>query len=231
MKSCSRLTLQKIGWMTLLLVTGTVNIVGIKFMDVQTVTSPDGTSRKFNHPFLQTWSSYFGGAGILIGYLLYKAVLRIKRGGDPLPDPKPEDKISVWLFLPPGILDLVSTGLIFVALILTHPSSCMMLRGVVIIFTAFLSRFFLGRKISVHKLVGILIILLGLGLVGLTDLIWADPERKTHGDVITTIERDDAASRRHSSSEVLLGDFLVVFSQILVAIQYVYEEKYISKNR
>jgi len=58
-------------WLCILIViSGTINIIGAKFMNVQETIGTDGIRRCFNHPFVQTWGIFLGGTFILIVALI-----------------------------------------------------------------------------------------------------------------------------------------------------------------
>jgi drug/metabolite transporter (DMT)-like permease len=84
-----------------------------------------------------------------------------------------------------------------------------MLRGAVVIFTGILSTIFLKRKLRLYHWTGMLLVLIGLGFVG----------------VASIMEKGDSANAPHP----LLGDIIIVGAQVVVAVQMVVEEKFISK--
>lgn len=96
----------------------------------------------------------------------------------------------------------------YVGLTLTYASVFQMLRGSVVIFTGILSVLFLGRKLYAFHWLGMLLILVGLLVVGLSSL---------GGD-------DDA-----NAPNPILGDILIVGAQLVVAIQMVVEERAVKK--
>ncbi|KAJ8320519.1 hypothetical protein KUTeg_002106, partial [Tegillarca granosa] len=95
------------------------------------------------------------------------------------------------IFLPAALCDMCGTSLMYIGLNLTFASSA------VIIFTALLSVAFLGRTVKPLMWVGIISVIAGLALVGVSDIIF--------------------------------GDLLIIMAQIIVSVQMVYEEKFISR--
>lgn len=108
------------------------------------------------------------------------------------------------------MMDLLATSTMYVGLNLTFASSFQMLRGAVIVFTGLLSVAFLNRQLTFVKWLGIAFILMGLGIVGLSDFT-------TNG------------ASGFGKNNMITGDLLIVMAQIISATQMVYEEKYISK--
>jgi drug/metabolite transporter (DMT)-like permease len=96
----------------------------------------------------------------------------------PLVQSGPE--FSRLIFLPPAMMDMMATSLMYVGLNLTFASSFQMLRGAVIVFTGLLSVAFLNRKLEAVKWVGIALIITGLAVVGASDIIFKGTG-ETHG--------------------------------------------------
>lgn len=84
-----------------------------------------------------------------------------------------------------------------------------MLRGSVIVFVALFSMMFLQRRLAIREWMGILFIILGLTLVGLSDMI---------GSTTPGVDRTD----------ILIGDSLIILAQIITASQMVFEERFVA---
>lgn len=104
----------------------------------------------------------------------------------------------------------VATSLMYIGLNMTYASSFQMFRGAVIIFVALLSIAFLQRRLVIREWTGIFIIVIGLALVGVSDML-------TSSD-----------SSEHTQNEIITGDLLIFAAQIITAIQMVYEEKFVA---
>ncbi|VDK62406.1 unnamed protein product, partial [Cylicostephanus goldi] len=115
-----------------------------------------------------------------------------------------------FVFLPPAICDIVSTAILYIGLNLTTASSYQMLQGALIICTGLLSILMFRRRIEYYQWFGMIVVVVGLVIVGVTDVIMG-------------------AESNHSASEVMIGNILCVVSQIAVAMQLVLEEKYLHK--
>lgn len=84
-----------------------------------------------------------------------------------------------------------------------------MLRGSVIVFVAIFSMIFLQRRLQLREWTGIGFIIIGLGMVGLSDML---------GNSSTDVNRSD----------ILLGDLLIILAQIITASQMVFEERFVA---
>lgn len=124
----------------------------------------------------------------------------------------PGQSFNPLLFLPPAMCDMMGTSIMYVALNMTSASSFQMLRGAVIIFTGLLSVAFLRRHLAASQWLGIVITILGLVIVGLSDLFSG--------------HQDDT----RKLSDVITGDLLIIIAQIIVAVQMVLEEKFVYKH-
>jgi len=70
-----------------------------------------------------------------------------------------------------------------------------MLRGSVIVFTGMLSIGFLNRKLGAREWTGIVFVIMGLGFVGVSDILTMDDSDMNTNSVIT-------------------GDLLIIFAQV-----------------
>ena len=78
---------------------------------------------------------------------------------------------STFILLPPAFCDFTASSIMNVGLILTSASSYQMLRGSNLIFVGILTVLVLKRKLEWYRWVGMLVILSGLIVVGLSDFI------------------------------------------------------------
>lgn len=101
-----------------------------------------------------------------------------------------------------------------VGLLLTSASVYQMLRGAVVIFTGIFSYFFLNRKLKLYEWISLSMVVLGVGIVGLSSVLF--PQKKP-ADTLDESAGLDVAS--------LLGVFLVLGAQVFTASQFVIEEK------
>jgi drug/metabolite transporter (DMT)-like permease len=102
-----------------------------------------------------------------------------------------------WL---PACCDLGGTTLSGIGLLYTSASVFQMLRGSIIFFTAVLSVIFLGRKLKWFHYIGASLTVIGITLVGLSSQL-------------------HASASASGGSMVLVGDVMVILSQLMSATQ------------
>ncbi|XP_061197294.1 solute carrier family 35 member F6-like [Saccostrea echinata] len=202
-------TYKQIVLAVMMVVTGSINTISTKWADRQSAVGRDGNNHSFDHPFLQAVGMFLGEFSCLIAFQIIKLYHRVRhteqeqnlgnQGFNPL------------IFLPPAICDMCGTSLMYIGLNLTYASSFQMLRGAVIIFTALLSVAFLGSTIRKMMWAGIFTVLLGLAMVGLSDILFGDQSAQT------------------DTNGIIAGDLLIIMAQIIVAVQMVYEEKFVTR--
>jgi len=148
------------------------------------------------------------------------------------------------VFLPPALCDMTATSVQYIGLTLTYASSFQMLRGAVIIFTGILSTIFLRRRLAWFKWAGMVFVIGGLVTVGVSDMLnQKDCTPSDHNNTITTDKphhqfsimdapislADTKPVCKNDTTNIFVGDLLIFCSQIIVASQMVYEEKFITK--
>lgn len=193
----------------MMVITGSINTLSTKWADRQSAEGRDGKFHSFDHPFLQAVGMFLGEFSCLIAFQIIKTFNRVRR-------PNQEQNLgnqsfNPLIFLPPALCDMCGTSLMYVGLNLTYASSFQMLRGAVIIFTALLSVAFLGSTIRKVMWTGIFIILVGLALVGVSDIIFGQSDAQT------------------DTNGIIAGDLLIIMAQIIAAVQMVYEEKFVTR--
>merc|ERR1719427_715096 len=164
----------------------------------------------------------------------------------PLAEENTPRKFNPLVFLPPALCDMTATSVQYIGLTLTYASSFQMLRGAVIIFTGILSTIFLRRRLAWFKWAGMVFVIGGLVTVGVSDML----NQKNCNTPNTTIDLNTTMSTsspkfsimtapislantepgcKNDTTNIFVGDLLIFCSQIIVASQMVYEEKFISK--
>lgn len=178
-----------------LVVSGTFNTLSVKWMDMIKSKGRDGIKRDFIHPFLQADFMFLGETLCLITFLITFKRLMAKNNGAENRSPLTAGSrnFKVLVLLPPALMDITATSLMYFGLSLTNASSFQMLRGSVIVFVALLSMIVLKRKILIREWIGIILIILALVLVGLADLSVKKPDEKP---VTTTVAPGGAASKK-----------------------------------
>ncbi|KAG1664858.1 Solute carrier family 35 member F6 [Nymphon striatum] len=201
----------------LMVITGSINTLTTKWADRTPSEGKDKTIRKFDHPFLQACSMFLGEFSCMIAYKVMISIYKRKNRdmadmkADLPPSVAGNNKFNPLIFLPPALCDMLGTSTMYIGLNLTYASSFQMLRGAVIIFTGLLSVAFLGRKLKWYEWTGICTVVVGLVVVGVSDII-------------------SGSNSTNDMNSILTGDLLIIIAQIIVGTQMVYEEKFISKH-
>ncbi|XP_003744054.1 solute carrier family 35 member F6 [Galendromus occidentalis] len=220
----------------LLVFTGSLNTLATKFADGQDAPGrtggvwKNGTSLRpttevhnFNHPFLQATGMFVGEFSCLLVFRIVSWI-HAKRNTpeSELPDiVKGNQDFNPFIFYLPALCDMVGTSMMYIGLTLTYASSFQMLRGAVIIFTGIFSMVFLKAKLHRFKWLGIVLVLVGLIVVGVSDILHADADAKALGG---------NTEGQKSSSAVITGDLIIVGAQVITALQMVLEEGFVSKT-
>jgi len=185
-----------------LLVTGAMTTLTMKAAD----------RNGFDHPFVQAFIMFLGevrrcrvatrvaDAAAPSQVLCLVPLLAWDAGESPVPP---------FLFLPPALLDVISSSLMYGGLTLTSASTYQMLRASVVPFTGLLSYLILKRKPRPFQVCGMLLVLLGAVVVGFAD----------------------QGSTDASARDPLRGNAMVLLSQMSSATQLVWEEKVFSEHK
>jgi drug/metabolite transporter (DMT)-like permease len=157
------------------------------------------TCAEFNHPILMAACMFSGEVLCLIVHYVSSAC-------------RPRDRqaeVPKHIFALPAMADIIGTGIMYVGLTLTSASVYQMLRGSVIIFTSALSAIFLRRRQWGYHYVAMLTVFCGVLTVG-------------------GASSSDAVESRRAGNGALLGNALVIISQIFTASQMVVEERFLT---
>ncbi|XP_076451920.1 solute carrier family 35 member F6-like [Babylonia areolata] len=125
--------------------------------------------------------------------------------------PVDQTKFNMFLFLVPAFFDLSRYGLLYVAINLTFTSSYILSRCAAVLFTVLLRVAFLSKHMAKYMWVSIGMVIVGLGLFGMTDFV-------------------HKMSSRYDKYGLAAGCLLMVMAQIMIAMQIVYEEKFMDKH-
>ena len=137
---------------------------------------------------------------------LFQQPLLIDDGPDQTPLP-PKKKAPLYHYFFLSCFDLCGTGLNSVGLIWVTASQNQMLRGSMVVFTAFFAYLFLGNRFHRLQYAGMLLVVLGLTLVGVSGFLSAS---------------DDDSS---SPVQVVTGFFLVLAGSAVNSLQHVAEQR------
>ncbi|XP_063675563.1 solute carrier family 35 member F6-like [Bolinopsis microptera] len=200
----------------IMMITGTINTISAKFADVSASYGADKCEsfrRTFYHPFFQAILMFIGESGCLVVYHL--TVVVAKRKGE---EPQVAGEgFKPYFLLVPALCDLTATSMLYLGLSLTYASVAQMMRGAVIIFTGLLARVALKQRFERHNVLGMFIIVIGLIYVGLSQTLHFP------GDSAA------AAAGNKDARSPMIGSVLILAAQLIVAIQMITEQKYISQ--
>ncbi|KAG6452494.1 solute carrier family 35 member F6 [Manduca sexta] len=189
----------------MMVVTGSINSLSTKWADSLNSKGSDGNVRSFSHPFLQTACMFLGE---MLCLLVFKLVVwNTRNTGHSLTNGN--QYFNPFILMPAAMFDLIGTSIMYIGLTLTYVSSFQMFRGSIIVFVAILSMTFCDRQIIRRETMGIVCIVMGLFIVGVTDAMYPSGESKGRNSLIT-------------------GDLLIILAQVISACQMVYEEKYVT---
>ncbi|EFN78988.1 solute carrier family 35 member F6 [Harpegnathos saltator] len=193
--------------------TGSFNTLSVKFADQQEVVGDDGQVRHFNHPFMQSSFMFFGEALCFVAFKFFYYYYNRRADGsvDNNVLTKGTRIFNPFILLIPALCDMCATSIMYIGLNMTYASSFQMLRGAVIVFTGIFSIVFLHRKLRAWEWTGIAFVIVGLALVGASDML--------------TSENADM-----DTNSMLTGDLLIIFAQVITAIQMVVEEKFVGEQ-
>lgn len=175
-----------------------------------TYENHDGNAHRFSHPFFMIAVMFLGEFSCLFIYVLVKWA----RSRD-APIDRDGGKFNPLVFLPAAIIDLVQMSLLNLGLglvLFAQITPFQIMKGVALVFTALLSVAFLAQSFGKEKWLGMMMIVLGLLIIGLPNLL-------------KNIEDDDKI--QHYS--LIAGELFIAMSQMLSAVQLVYEEYWIHK--
>eukprot|EP01017_Pseudomicrothorax_dubius_P021498 TRINITY_DN2315_c0_g1_i2.p1 TRINITY_DN2315_c0_g1~~TRINITY_DN2315_c0_g1_i2.p1 ORF type:complete len:194 (-),score=61.05 TRINITY_DN2315_c0_g1_i2:765-1346(-) len=161
------------GLMAGMVLTGAANTIVFKAQDEAVVLD-----KPYNHPFVQAFTMFFGEFLCLIAFQLQKLFSRNWEETQAVAIAEAEQKglntnvSKFWLLIPAGC-DTLTSSLQLAGLVFVPPSIYQMMRGGVILVTAFLSVVALKRKLYIHHYLGLLLCIIGITLVGLTTVLYA----------------------------------------------------------
>ena len=84
--------------------------------------------------------------------------------------------VNPFLLAVPACFDIFGSSLMFVALTLCAASVYQMMRGVIVVITAFMALVFLGRKQYAHHWISLFTIVLGVFVVGVVNIMASNKE-------------------------------------------------------
>ena len=189
-----------------MLVTGSINILAVKYIDSLKSENSIGKIVQFQHPILQT-------CGIFLGEMLCMVVFYVEKSCN---SDGPQTPYNPLIFLLTAVCDIIAIPLQIIALTLTYASTFQMLRCVVMCFCCVVSMICSGNQFKVNRGIGIVFVIISLFIIGSID--------------VSEFEVGDPSPNYHTINELIIGSILIVCSELLIAFKLVYEEKYVTSN-
>ena len=209
-----------------MLASGTLNTTFLKLQNQIRITSKTSSTDNdyknpdtFTHPFFQAFTMFIGEMLWLFIYFIYWYIQKKKNKNI---ESSPEIanalrnglkvEINVFLFIIPAILDIWSSTMLFVSLLLIPASIFQMMRGIIVFFTAIASMIFLNRRYHRHHWTALSFVVIGVAIVGVSPFI---PPKK----------RDERDHDQYSGNNIIAGVILILLAQIFGSLMFVVEEK------
>ncbi|KAF8579501.1 hypothetical protein K439DRAFT_1654580 [Ramaria rubella] len=226
-----------------MIITGSTNSIFTK--DMQCVEDCDSNPVVFEQPVWQTLQMFLGEMLCFLP-VLYALVASYRRSRIQLPrsadsdsddpvlssdltDAKQLDLVGwrVLLLWIPAACDLTGTTLMNVGLLYTPVSIYQMTRGALVLFVGVLSVIFLRRRLRLYQWLALVTVMAGVSIVGLSGSMIKDSGPHELPRKAELLEEETTPVPE--ATTVLVGVFFIIFAQIFTAIQFVTEEKIMSR--
>ncbi|KAL1965363.1 hypothetical protein VTN77DRAFT_5800 [Rasamsonia byssochlamydoides] len=143
-------------------------------------------------------------------------------------------KLQGWkilLLAAPACCDITGTTLMNVGLLFVAASIYQMTRGALVLFVGLFSVLFLRRKLYLYQWFALVVVVLGVGLVGLSGALFGGkddgvvPDPEDGIKVVSQLARDiHTTARTPEAVRAIIGVLLIAAAQIFTASQFVLEE-------
>jgi drug/metabolite transporter (DMT)-like permease len=211
-------------FMALMVVIGACNTIFNKFL-----VSSISLGANFDHFFFTTFMMFIGETFCYIAYKIYE---RRKKNTDLHEELTNETKSDIAAPLPPitpyilalpALCDFIGSTIMTFALVFLPGSIYQMTRGSIMLFTAAFSKIFLKSKIYIHQILALVCIFVGIGLVGLSTIVF--PHKEEDPNPNPDLKPDDQGG----NGMVIFGFVGLIIAQLFSAAQFVIEEKIVNK--
>lgn len=199
---------------------GSINTIVTKHQDLQKIgEKADGTPIYFQHPAFQSACMFFGESLCLIPHFYFRWRKRKLRAAAGIRSAlAPSEKLTlninrIFAFAVPALCDACATTLLNIGLFYTYASVFQMLRGTLVLFAGMFTIIILRRQLHIHHWLGMVLITAGAALVGAASVLY------------------NSAVHPQAATAPLFGDILVFLAQMFAALQFILEEKFLSKYR
>ncbi|KAH8417390.1 hypothetical protein KR222_010155 [Zaprionus bogoriensis] len=200
----------------LFVISGTANVLLVKWVSNQLVEGSDGKPHHFQHPVVLTLLMFLGE---LVCFAVYKLMHTLMSLRGPFSAEQEHiltrgsNQLHPLSMLLPALLRTIASILLFTGLFLTYATSFQMIRGVALIFVGFFGTMFLNQTLSCRHWLAIFTM-----SCGIVDILALDVQR---------VEYDQQTIPYTDHNAILTGDLLIIIAEILHAFLYVYEEKHL----
>lgn len=186
-------------------VCGCLNSLLTKYQDNQCVAhcSDPARRRNYEQPGIQTLQMFIGELALFVVYWL----LNRRRWEYELLEKRTWAQTA--LLSVPSVCDLLATTFMNVGLVYTPVLVYQMTRGAVVLFVALLSVVFLQRRITALEWILLVVVTAGIAIVG--------------------VSGQGSASPHEDPAQIVFGILLIVLAVALQAVQFVVEEKILSR--
>ena len=201
-------------YMGLMVLSGSLTTISNKMQQ-----ETDSLGKKYHHVWFVVFYMFLGK--FLCGFLyffmnIFTPNSTLLNKNAQLSDKEPTT-ISTFLLAIPMFFDFTGSIIQIFGLTMVSGSVYQIFRGSLILFVSLLSVLFLKAKLYFQHYVGIILVILGLILVGISM-------------EFSQNERANNCSKVQQDGNTLLGIFLVILGQFFSAGQYVIEEKMIKNS-
>jgi len=205
------------------LVTGTCTVVFNKLLYGIRAPGINGSApHNFEKPWFTNWSMFLGMTLCLVGFEVSRCI-RKAMGKETEKTPRK----LYWAIAVPALCDMIASFTMGVGLLWISGSVWQMLRGSIIIFTAFFKVTYRKKRLHFFEYIGILIVIVGIVIVGASTIMQPE-EMFDSSDGSSDSWASFSSSNKPKGpgvGKIILGIGLVIFAQLLQAFQTIVEEK------
>jgi len=181
----------------------------------------DGHLKDFHKPWQAVFTMFCAMDVVLIYHVILSRrtrtlVVDAPENGKPLLDGEASPPVTglrrFFYVGVPAVFDLLGTGFGMIGFVFLPASINQMLRGSTIVFSSVFSVLFLGKKMFAYNWLGVCLCVLGISLVGLSNVLGASASSSSGGSGT-------------SSSAALFGMSMNLLGQVFASSQIITEEK------
>lgn len=223
----------------LMVATGTLNTCSASLQIARQAMGKDGKMAYFEHYYVQTLFMMMGESLCMLVYVINKYIVHRADPASVDGDSLDMNPLVLW---PAAFLDIVATSLGYMGLAFMHdPGFFQMLRVSPIIFCGLLSMPILKQRLKLHNWTGILIVCIGLLIKAIPNVFTSLQTHQmelggcvldinvTHPNMPTPTPNPEEEEGLSKALAYPIGIALVLVGEFFHGLQFVYEEKFITK--